>query len=797
MKIILRHIIKNIIENRFRSFLIILSLAIASAVFYVNLNISSDVTENSKMLYRGIGKGFTLYVSGAGVENVKVDGCEDKFFVENTAATYGDIQVSLIKTDWLALAKRRLVTLNEDLPLPDSVSDADAVISRKKALNRHISIGDTLETDVDGTPYTVRIVAFAESLGIFSDSDQNRLELLVFDSGYSPDTMFVKLYDDSGTESAKESLREAYPSLTFKTLYDHAGSGGRLDSIRRLVAMILLLVTVIAVYVISSTVSLIIDYRIPVLGTFRSIGASAKSIGLMLILENVMYGLVSGAFGLVLGIGIRHLVRVKYFAMGVGDANILYVLFVPVFAVSVNFFTTLFAIIKTSRKGIKELIFNRQNTASNYPLAAGIAGVVLIAASVAIAVFNKTYDFILLIVELALAIVGVDLFCGLFAKLISAVFSRLALKRFGGSAWMGIKSYSTSKINRTTAVLVSTVMALVLVVYLCVGSMNNFFEQYQKNYPYDVFVKGTEQPTEFYNYINELEGVKKVKYEYWTFETIPINSDIRRCVLVSRNGYPNGIEANDKTWGKLENGTVLVDTLFANRNGYKIGDTLTFTQKFNFSVKIAGFCDSTVFTSDRNAIILTSGDYFKYVKTAPAVIGIMASGDTDKLISDINDANALHGEFHLSVNTPEQYIDSDMTDAMNALKSASAVPILVTVLAVLGLVNNQLIAYNQKRLMYAVLYSTSMSRKQIKQMMLWELSFTFITGCLLGAASSIWIIKIVRDIIFVTVAYVHISASPILIVFAVAFLFGMLCITAVFPISHLRKMSIIKEIQYE
>ena len=47
---------------------------------------------------------------------------------------------------------------------------------------------------------------------------------------------------------------------------------------------------------------IILAERIPVIGTFRSIGASRTKMNLILILENALYGVFAGLFGSILGI---------------------------------------------------------------------------------------------------------------------------------------------------------------------------------------------------------------------------------------------------------------------------------------------------------------------------------------------------------------------------------------------------------------------------------------------------------------------------------------------------------------
>ena len=63
MKVIIKHIYRNILQNRFRSMLIIFSLAVSTMVFYLILSIKDDLFSKYEAILRGAYQIFDIVVS--------------------------------------------------------------------------------------------------------------------------------------------------------------------------------------------------------------------------------------------------------------------------------------------------------------------------------------------------------------------------------------------------------------------------------------------------------------------------------------------------------------------------------------------------------------------------------------------------------------------------------------------------------------------------------------------------------------------------------------------------------------
>lgn len=195
--------------------------------------------------------------------------------------------------------------------------------------------------------------------------------------------------------------------------------------------------------------------------------------------------------------------------------------------------------------------------------------------------------------------------------------------------------------------------------------------------------------------------------------------------------------------------------------------------------------------------MITRNDFFRYIETTPAIIGIRTRLPAAEMVAKVNDAIAAKTGQQYHVYASEDYINIDLGDVMSAARAVSAVPFFTLLLALFGLVNNQLVSFQQKKMLYAVLYSTAMSRRQLGITIFTELLSSAMVGGIAAIGMSFWLTKIMRDIIFVTISYVPLVITAGQVLQSLALLALVLCITAISPLRQLRNMDIIKEIKYE
>ena len=114
-----------------------------------------------------------------------------------------------------------------------------------------------------------------------------------------------------------------------------------------------------------------------------------------------------------------------------------------------------------------------------------------------------------------------------------------------------------------------------------------------------------------------------------------------------------------------------------------------------------------------------------------------------------------------------------------------------------GMINNSLIAFMQRKREFAVLNSICMSKKQLYKMVLNENIISYIialfNGCLLNIVLTKYMSKTLEGMMmFVKIIY-DVKTNFILL----AIIFILTILEALVPIYKIKKLNIVKEIKYE
>lgn len=122
---------------------------------------------------------------------------------------------------------------------------------------------------------------------------------------------------------------------------------------------------------------------------------------------------------------------------------------------------------------------------------------------------------------------------------------------------------------------------------------------------------------------------------------------------------------------------------------------------------------------------------------------------------------------------------------------------LAVALSFIGIVNNQIISFIQRRKELAVLNSTCMSKKQLKKMLIAETILSNWVACLVAIGVGFIATVIIEAFMQGLVLYVDIIFDWSLAFKFVGIIFVVLLLTLVIPAKKLKKMNIIDEIKYE
>ena len=103
--------------------------------------------------------------------------------------------------------------------------------------------------------------------------------------------------DDDSVENYTEYLSENNKDYGFQRVANPDDYKDSMAFVSAIMVLVFAMAIIMIVYVIGSLNKIIITERLPVIGTFRSIGATKHKMNGILVLENALYGLIGGVIG--------------------------------------------------------------------------------------------------------------------------------------------------------------------------------------------------------------------------------------------------------------------------------------------------------------------------------------------------------------------------------------------------------------------------------------------------------------------------------------------------------------------
>ncbi len=827
MNILLKHILRNIRQYKLRSVLIIFSLAVSTMVMFLNLTIKDDITKKYTSVLQGAYQNYDISVNSYYYdENGYFDLNElDLSMVEpdNTIYQVSAYGIYEHKGDSLAVVLRgydRQKLMDTDLCiLEEKSSDFDPedptqiIVSRKTTDKYGWMLGDRIPVLTNEGEDSLTITGVAKTAGIF---------LIEYDNIYLFTTIafaeqraeqvgklqsvLLDLPEKADEENVSQSISEANEHFNINILGNKQAIDSGLTTINQLLNIILAMVIGLNLYIIASLTKLMMATRLPVVGTFRSIGATKGKMNFILILENAVFGLIGSVLGIGLGILLRKPMSGIFF--NAGDAleylhvkleyKPSYFVFSLLFSMGLQIVISLSSILKASRRSIKDNIFNTLSTMPRISLKKTVLGTALLGASIVIYILNTSYNFYLSLLVLLLALVGTVFITPLLTRLFSKPLSILSGKLFGGPAGLGMKSISASKTIRSSITLITVGLSLVLMVYAATNSFHEMFNKFSKTVDYDVSIYWLIEGEEEYRYLEELDGVNRIDFQYGNYVNVPYGGKEDYCQILGMDELVSGIKGDQETLTKLSENQILVDEYYARTHDYKLGDKLNIEiDKLESGVgtyEVAGFINATYYTTQRNVIVLKEAAYKKVFGDIPSSINVYTEQDPNIIKNLLMKELAGSGVY---IETVEEDIKGQKSSNESVINMATGILGLSVLLAICGLLNNQMIGFIQRKREYAVLYSVSMSRSQLKTMIFFEALGTFLVGGIFAVALSQWMIRLLYVVLMSIGMGYPISLGIDKLLQLLGIVLVLLLVTSISPMRRISKLKVIEEIKYE
>lgn len=818
MNIIAKHTLKNIFKNPFRSLVLILCVTVTCITAYLTLDMSTSI-ENI----------FVAYTADMlGTVDVELDSnraIDKSIFDELPSATYLDLNATTNKIatrdpeqySYEYVQPLTIFGLDIESACKMSVfktefelSDEEIAISSSYAEKFGYEVGDTVSVyDVDGeyTDYIVKIIL--DESGVFIKKNEysavvneSQIKKLLKKDEIKSYSLLADLDDDSEVNTFCDYLEDNYPDITVIRV---RGNDDIKNATNQMVAIFSVLFVVTFLMVIFVTVSLsekIVSERMAVIGTLRSLGISQKLTTFLLLIENVAYGLIGFALGTLFYGTIRPGILGSMFTTTEGSLPITPLqpwvnVVVLIGAIVVECFVPVIELSKAVKTAIRDIIFGNKDTDYRFSKKRTIGGAVLLGLAAVMVVLNNAGTLILSII---LVVIGVALVMPVAFREISRLLATFFEKVNMPIAELAAKEMGTKKSTISNSILCLVVSALAIAIMATSNGLLAIADDV--SYDADIIAVGASDDTDHFTYIEDLDGVEEVVYMRSNYEALYING-VKTEGAVDVNAFTDSdmFKGFPDLPESLANDECVVCTTMAKKLGLNVGDTIEvkFKEYYLFPVtkelKIVGLSDTSLYES--TPVIIISEDLFvdMYHDVISGILIRLDSPEYMESVKEVIDKHSLDQSFIFY--TMPEYKDELAADAAGVKMAVNVAIGFGVLLSVIGLSGNQVLGFEARRREYAVMYSTSMSRKQITRLIFQETLLSIGSSVLIGMIVGVILSLLIRRTTVALTMSLPVGIGVTQCLLITVILIFIMVITSLRPLRLLKKMKIAEELKYE
>lgn len=830
MSILLKYLIRNIKEKKIRTFLILISVAMTSGLFFTSLAITDTISEINLEMHRSM-------VGNSDIRIFPKDNEEGEPYIDlSGVGKVSDlIEYGIGTLDGSALyepSKEEMIyvtmvgTTLEDLEINNPITFRDVqqgeefdrnqlIISEMTAEKYQLSLGDTMELEFGSHKKQFEIFGIAKLKGIFLAEGSMTSILIpkitlseIYELDNQVNNIYIKLDNAEQLDEVLQKLQLEYPDCEVTEALDSSDLQQSMNEIELPLKLVTIFIIIMCIFIVYTAFKIISIERLPNIGTFRSIGATKKMTGRILILESLFYGAVGGIAGV--GIGLAALLLItKVMVTDISKNNTLlpdfspiYLLFTFLFAVVLSYISAMLPIHGIFKIPTKELILNQTYKESKRHIVITFIAIFLLIVSIFLPNFIPENPLLVLIIDdicvimiLFALVMLLPVIIRVMVPILEKIFSII-----GKDGVLAAKNLRNNKnILNITGLLVIGISTLIMISSINQSIIDEILNLFSKTFKYDIQLvyKNADQ-----NFINELQATDRI-----TDATgIIINDDLKfagtedsiNCVYgIDPGRFLNhwNFDIPEDTIGKLTQGrTIILGSTVLEKLGLKVGDNinLDFTNGIK-TYQIIGSFDtlwdsgSIGLISDEN--MLRDSDYAYYSR-----VYVRANRPAEELQKELQ-AKYLRNLTYNRTRSEDLTVNTEGVDRVfKILKSYTQLTMLI---GIIGIINNLIVSFMERRRSFAMYRSIGMSRLQLKKMIILEALSGGIIGGAIGLLAAGLMLIIMPDIMKQIMGPMDMTYSLPLFMgyFGVGII--IMLISSVIPAMKSSKLSIIETIKYE
>lgn len=824
MKIILKYMVTNVKERKTRTAVMLLSILLSAALLFVSFSIGASYESAQRKMARGMAGSATLSVtrSDGGIKDgilPELSSIHASVGMVEGTALYSENgyyeTIDLIAADLRKLSKINPPRLVNGGDISD-FSGSQVILADRFTSKYGIKKGDTITLQVGENPISFTVAEIAAYDTVFLRHTRGATALVPLSTlfglldqteGYTE--ILVEPAEGVTTAELKNELAAMLPSEEYQV--SEVINEAQIEADARQKSMPFFLISffslTLSVFIIYGSYKVITLDRLPVIGTFRSIGATQKAVTGILLLESMLYGVIGGLIGIPAGILV-----LKLILRGMGE-SISQGIEIPVVispfsillsfaaAVTVSLLSAWLPVRRASRLPIKDVVLGsvEERTVPRRFIVMG--GVILFAVSM---ILPKLASGKMLYPAGGFSLLGLItatiLMVPLLTNLICWGLEYLLGAVLGNEGRLAARNMRDNKnVGQNITLLFISISAVIAITVV-----GNFVTTYVGDVFRDAelqgFADGYMEP-QFVERVKNMEGIEKVlplhvykdqmQADGRTLSRLEATDDLDCYSSMMGLQYTEKGMKEQAVSAFAGQRVILLSESCMERMGFLAGDTISLTGDTGENeYRIAGSFKSRA--TDVEAVIPSSYAVVDFGASAYDFLAYTAA-DPEAIMIQIR---SLFGETANWSRTVEEFNEDALSTVGAFLQPMHSLTYFILLMAAVGVINNLLINYIQKRRSTAMYKSVGLSNRQNVKMTLIE---GFVSG-LIGAVIAIFVSYMEIKTIFL-VAGPKIAMAPKLdaVTFLTAGGMGVLVtlIGSVVPIIKSRRMKLVEEIKFE
>ncbi|WP_070000181.1 ABC transporter permease [Cellulosilyticum sp. I15G10I2] len=832
MGIIIKFIIRSIKEKKFRTFLIIFAVALSGALYFASASLSDSLVEiYTNKLRQATGNAdimiFAKRTSPSGViSDTGALRLRDKTgYIIKAISSTARYKVGTKEYDRISLTGMKLddyYKMNNLQLIEESTSSSfesnSIIISQKTAKMYQLSVGDQMELYIDGIRRKINVYGIALPTGMFLDESGEAKALISYKSlcDYmqtegKPTVIYVKAGEQIGTPQLLAELRKAYPKYGVEEPFSKEAIYDNVSMISMPLLLMTIIVTFMSIFIIYSSFKVIMLEKLPVIGTFRSIGASKRMMNRVLLLESLFYGIVGGVLACILGIGILYIMthfttpsELKNYIDIKIEVSFIKLITTFILSVFVCLISSMAPIVKVSAIPLKEIVLGNTTRTKKRKVKKEVLGSLYILSAFILPVIAPKWAAVALSgLAIILALIGVINVLPAIIKYTSRLSEYFFYKLFGNIGILAVKNIRGNKsILNSISLIAIGIATLLMINNISINLNTEVINFYEKTFISDMEVWMDHMDKSTARGFLRHEGVEQVYplYEAYGIEVKELGEKIGVLHGVKDEShaeffyYEYSGERNALLRKIGEERYIIPTMIMKNRFNLKEGDQLRL--KFGNGDRVytvIGFINSIMWNG---SFALVPENYLRSDAGLKAYNGayLKVNQDAKEVLESLKKQYA---ERYLGGMTINEMLKANKESNDQLMAMLIGFSMLALIIGIIGVINNLIISFIERKQSIAVLRSVGMSKKQVVNMLFIEALYSGAIGGAAGIAGGIIVMKIMPYVLEAMRLPIPVYLVPGVLWI---YLIGGILITvfaSITPTKKSSKLNIIEAIKYE